>query len=386
MGTFKLLVAASAAVLALATSAQAEIRIGFVTSLSGVASSIGIPYGKGINAAYEYRSEVGGEKIKLIQLDDGSDPSAATRNARKLIEEDKVDLLIGTATVPSTMAMAAVVKELKVPFIALSPVQPKAVLPPGSEQWIITIPQPPSLLISVVADRIARDHVKNLGYIGYSDAWGDLVYGGAIAAQEKGKFKVTSNERFARTDTSVTGQILKILATKPEGILIGASGTQGALPPLTLGERGFKGKLYGTVPLVNPDFVRVGGKAVEGIEVSTGPIVVAEQLPDGHFAKKIGLAFRKAYEKVNHATTTDVFSAYSFDGWLLMANAAEQVLKTTKPGSPEFRKAMMDALMNTKDIAGTHAVYNFKPGAVYGVDERSLVIVKLVKGKWTYAP
>ncbi|MBS0247071.1 MAG: ABC transporter substrate-binding protein [Proteobacteria bacterium] len=386
MRSFKQLLASSAVVLALATSAHAEIRVGFVTSLSGVASSIGIPYGKGINAAYEFRSEVNGEKIKLIQLDDGSDPSAATRNARKLIEEDKVDVLIGTATVPSTMAMAAVAKELKVPFIALSPVQPNAVLPAGSEQWIITVPQPPTLLVSVIADRIARDGVKNLGYIGYSDAWGDLVYGGAMAAQTKGLFKVTSNERFARTDTSVTGQILKVMSNKPDGVLIGASGTQGALPPLTLRERGYQGKIYGTVPLVNPDFVRVGGKAVEGIQVSTGPIVVAEQLPDDHFAKKIGLKFRAAYEKANGAKTTDVFSAYSFDGWLLMTNAAEHVLKGTKPGSPEFRKAMMDALMNTKDLAGTHAIYNFKPGAVYGVDNRSLVIVKLVNGKWTYAP
>ena len=271
-----------------ASTAQADITIGFVTSLSGPGSSIGIPYGRGIQAAMEYKNEVNGEKIKLIQLDDGSDPSAATRNARKLIEEEKVDLLIGTATAPSTIAMMAVATELKVPMIAVSPVIGQ---PNPADQWGISVPQPASLLVKVVADRMKRDAMKNIGYIGFSDAWGDLVYNGAKAVEAEDGIKVLTNERYARVDTSVTGQILKVLAVRPDAVLIGGSGTQGALPLLALGERGFKGKTYGTVALVNPDFVRVGGKAAEGIQVSAGPVIVAEQLPDNHFAKKLALEF-----------------------------------------------------------------------------------------------
>ena len=280
-----------------ASAAQADITIGFVTSLSGPGSSIGIPYGRGIAAAVEYKNEVNGEKIKLIQLDDGSDPSAATRNARKLIEEEKVDLLIGTATAPSTIAMMAVANELKVPMIAVSPVigQPNA-----DDQWGISVPQPASLLVKVVAERMKRDSMKNIGYIGFSDAWGDLVYNGAKATEGDSGIKILTNERYARVDTSVTGQILKIMATQPDAVLIGGSGTQGALPLLTLGERGFKGKTYGTVALVNPDFVRVGGKSAEGIQVSAGPVIVAEQLPDNHFAKKLALDFRASFQKANN--------------------------------------------------------------------------------------
>jgi branched-chain amino acid transport system substrate-binding protein len=366
-----------------APAAQADITIGFVTSLSGNGSSIGIPYGRGISAAYEYRSTINGEKIRLIQLDDGSDPSAATRNARKLVEEDKVDLLIGTATAPSTIAMVAVANELKVPMIAVSPI---GTPPESAEQWAISVPQPASLLVKVVADRMKRDGMKNIGYIGFSDAWGDLVYNGAKAAEPADGIKVLTNERYARTDTSVTAQTLKVLATRPDAVLLGASGTQGALPLLSLADRGFKGKTYGTVALVNPDFVRVGGKAAEGIQVSAGPVIVADQLPDDHFAKKLSLDFRAIYQKTNGMPTTDGFSAYSFDAWLIFASAAERALKTAKPGTPEFRKALRDEILDTKELAGVHAVYNFKPGSVTGVDDRSLVIVRLVDGVWTYTP
>ncbi|WP_426434653.1 ABC transporter substrate-binding protein [Bradyrhizobium genosp. P] len=366
-----------------ASTAQADITVGFVTSLSGPGASIGIPYGRGIQAALEYKGEVNGEKIKLIQLDDGSDPSAASRAARKLIEEEKVDLLIGTATAPSTIAMMAVATELKVPMIAVSPITG---LPNPADQWGICVPQPASLLVKVVADRMKRDGVKNIGYIGFSDAWGDLVYNGAKAAEADEGIKVLTNERYARVDTSVTGQILKVLAARPDAVLIGGSGTQGALPLLALSDRGFKGSTYGTVALINPDFVRVGGKSAEGIQVSAGPVVVAEQLPDNHFAKKLSLAFRAAYQKAINAPTTDVFSAYSFDGWMIFTSAAERALKTAKPGTAEFHKALRDEILNTREFAGVHAIYNFKAGTYHGVDERSLVIVRLVNGVWTYAP
>jgi branched-chain amino acid transport system substrate-binding protein len=368
-----------------ATGAQAaDLTVGFVTSLSGPGASIGIPYGRGIAAAYEYASTVNGQKIKLIQLDDGADPSAATRNARKLVEEEKVDVLIGTATAPSTIAMVAIANELKVPMIAISPIT----VPPTAtgDRWGIAVPQPPVLMVKVVADRMTRDGVKNVGYIGFSDAWGDLVYSGAKNAEAAGGIKVLTNERYSRTDTSVTGQILKIVSAKPDAVLIGGSATQGALPLLSLAERGFKGKLYGTPALLNPDFIRVGGKAAEGILVSAGPVIVAEQLPDTHFSKKISLAFRAAHLKAAGVASTDGFSAYSFDAWLILLDAAKRAMATAQPGTPEFRTALRDAMFSTKDLNGTHAIYNFKAGESYGVDERGLVLVRLENGTWKYEP
>src|SRR5215475_6934213 len=373
-----------AASLGLAGAAQAQITVGFVTSQSGPGSSIGVLYDRGIKAAAEYAMSVGAEKIKLIQLDDGSDPSNATRNARKLVEENKVDLLIGTATAPSSIAMVAVANELKVPMISISPITVPAT--ESGDRWAIAMPQPPSMMVKVVVDRMKRDGIKNFAYIGFSDAWGDLVYNGAQKPAEADGLKILTNERYARTDTSVTGQVLKMLATHPDAVLLGGSATQGALPPLTLTERGYKGPLYGTPALLNADFIRVGGKAVEGVLVSAGPVIVAEQLPDTHFSKKISMDFRAAYQKANNIPTSDGFSAYSFDAWLVLLDAAKRAMATAKPGTPEFRVALKNAIFSTKDLVGTHAIYNYRPADSYGVDERSLVLVRLVAGQWKYEP
>jgi len=376
----RILVAAAFA--ALATPAFADITVGFVTSLSGPGSSIGIPYQRGIQAGLAYLDTVAGHKIRLIQLDDGSDPSSATRNARKLVEEEKVDVLIGTATAPSSIAMVAVANEIKVPMISVSPITVPAAT--GGERWGIAVPQPPPLMVSTVVGRMQRDGVKNVAFIGFSDAWGDLVYDNAV---KSAAVKIVTNERYARADTSVTAQVLKIVAARPDAVLNGGSGTQGALPLLALAERGFKGPRYGTPALINPDFIRVGGSAAEGILVSSGPVIVAEQLPDGHFSKKISLAFREAHQKANGVPTGDAFSAYSFDAWLIFTDAAKRAIEGGgEPGTPEFRKALNDAIFTTKDLVGTHAIYNFQPGQSYGVDERGLVIVRLANGKWAYEP
>ncbi len=374
-----------AASLGFAAAAQAEITVGFITSQSGPGSSIGVLYDRGMKAAVEYASSIGAEKIKLIQLDDGSDPSAATRNARKLVEENKVDLLIGTSTAASTSAMVPIANELKVPMIAISPISVAA--NDAGDRWAIVMPQPPTLMVKVVVDRMKRDGVKQFAYIGFSDAWGDLVYNGAQKPAEADGLKILTNERYARTDTSVTGQVLKMMATKPDAVLLGGAATQGALPPLALTERGYKGPLYGTPALLNTDFIRVGGKSVEGVQVSAGPVIVAEQLPDSHFSKKISMDFRAAYQKANGMPTSDGFSAYSFDAWLVFLDAAKRAMATgAKPGTPEFRVALKNAIFSTKDLVGTHAIYNYKPTDSYGVDERALVMVRLVNGQWKYEP
>jgi branched-chain amino acid transport system substrate-binding protein len=375
----RLSVGVAALLLSVSASFGADITVGFVTSLSGPGASIGIPYEKGVLAGHAYAGKVGTVNIKLIRLDDASDPSAATRNARKLVEEDKVDVLMGTSGVPGTIAMAVVAAETKTPMISLTPSsQPQS--PNG--QWLISIPQPPPLMVAAVVERMKTANVKKLAYIGFSDSWGDLVYNATMKDIAGSAIEVVTNERYARADTSVTGQTLKIVATHPDAVITGGSGTPGALPYLALAERGYKGGLYGTHALINPDFVRVGGAAVEGVICPTGPVVVAEQLPDSNVTKKVSLTFRDAYQKANNAPTTDAFSAYSFDGWLVLVDAAKHALAKAQPGTPEFRQAFKEAMVTTKEVVGTHGVYNFKPGSYFGVDERARVLVKLEKGKW----
>ena len=363
-----------------ATALAADLKVGLSVSLSGPNSSLGVPYAKGMQAALAYRPEVNGRKIQLIVLDDGSDPTTAGRNARKLVEEDKVDVLMGTSGVPAAIAMAQVGRDAKVPMIGLTPIQ----LDAAENPWVFTVAQPTQLLIDAVVQRMKKDGVKSVGYIGFSDAWGDLVYNALMKSAPEAGIQVLGNERYARADASVTGQVLKLLAMKPDAVMTGGAGTPGALPFLALTERGFKGPVYGQHGLINPDFVRVVGASGQNALMPTGPVIVAEQLPDGYPTKKIAMDFRAAFQKVNNAPTSDAFSAYSFDGWLVFTDAAARA--KGEPGTPEFRLSLRDAIASTKEVVGTHGVYNFKPGNLYGVDERARVIVKLDNGQWKLAP
>jgi branched-chain amino acid transport system substrate-binding protein len=356
----------------------ADLKVGVNVALSGPNSSLGIPYSKGMQAALAYKAQVNGHKIQLILLDDGSDPTAAARNARKLVQEDKVDVLMGSSGVPSSVAIAQVAKETKTPMIGLSPIS----IDGADNPWVITVAQPTQLMVDAVVERMKHNGVKSVGYIGFSDAWGDLVYDALMKAAPAAGIKVVSNERYARADQSVTGQVLKIMALQPDAVMTGGSGTPGALPFLALAERGYKGGVYGQHGLINPDFIRVAGASGQGALMPTGPVIVAEQLPDNYPTKKIALDFRKEFQKVNGTPTTDAFSAYSFDAWMVFADAAARALAKGEPGTPEFRVALRDAIFSTKEVVGTHGVYNFKPGDIYGVDKRARVIVKLDNGHW----
>jgi ABC-type sugar transport system substrate-binding protein len=244
---------AAALSLSTASALAADLKVGFITSLSGPVSSLGIPYDKGMNAALAYQSEINGRKIQVIRLDDASDPSTAARDARKLIDEDKVDVIIGTAGAPGALAIAAVARETKTPLINIA----NADLPGADGAWMVTLPQPAPLMMDAMVEQMKKANVKTVAYIGYSDAWGDLVYDALMKSTAPAGIQVVSNERYARSDSSVAGQVLKIVALHPDAVITGASGTPGALPYLALQDRGYKGKIYGMHSLINPDFIRV---------------------------------------------------------------------------------------------------------------------------------
>jgi branched-chain amino acid transport system substrate-binding protein len=369
---------AATAVFATGAMAESDIKVGLITSMSGPISSIGIPYSKGLKAGVAHINEVDGHKVQLIQLDDASNPSESTRNARKLIEEEKVDAIICCGGSPLTAAVAGVSYESKVPLIAIAPIGI------GGERgtWHIVVPISATLMLEADVAQMKKAGVKTVAYIGYSDAWGDLVYNGLVHAAAPAGIKIVTNERYARADTSVTAQALKIIAARPDAVLTGGSGTPGALPQIDLVARGWKGPVYSTIAIVNPDFIRVGGQAVEGVITTINPVMVADELPDSNPMKKVGLEYKAIYQKTLGEPSKDVFAPYAYDGYLLFIDAAKRALKKAQPGTPAFRTALRDALYDTKNFVGTSAIYNYKPGQQYGADERAMVMVKLVKGEW----
>src|SRR5215475_552040 len=385
MSLIKSLLASTTLLLAIPQMGRADILVGFVTGLSGPVSSIGIPNAKGIAAGQAYVGEIGGEKLRVIQLDDGSDPTASARNARKLVEQEKVDILVGTSGAPQTLAIATAAIEMKIPMIAVSPIAP---VPAGDGgPWVVQTPQPTPLLVQGIVDHMKARGLKTVAFVGFSDAFGDLMYDALVQSAKTADIKVIANERYARSDSSVTAQVLRAVASHPDAIMLGGTGTPGALPVIALSERGYKGPLYGNHGLISADFLRLAGKAANGIICPTGPVTAAEQLPASNPIQKVALAFRSAFEKANGETPTDSFSSYSFDGWLVLADVVKRALATgAKPGSPELRTALRQALFTTKEVVGTQGVYTFTPADRHGVDDRSRILVQIEDGKYKLLP
>ncbi|WP_151448186.1 ABC transporter substrate-binding protein [Lacisediminimonas profundi] len=373
----------AAALLGISASAFADVNIGVTLSLTGPAASLGIPEK---NTVTLLPATIGGQKVNYIILDDESDTTKAVKNTKKLISEDKVDLIIGSSITPASLAMVDSVAEGQTPMISLA-ASSKIVEPVDAKRrWVFKTTQNDIMMSLAVLDSMVKNGVKSVAFIGFADAYGEGWYAEfSKAAAQKG-VKLVANERYVRNDTSVTGQVLKIVASKPDAVLIAASGTPAVLPQKTLKERGYTGKIYQTHGVANGDFLRVGGKDVEGTLLPAGPVLVAGQLPNDHPLRKSALEYVSKYEAAFGKGSVSTFGGHAWDAGLVMQNAVAAALKKAQPGSQAFRNALRDSIEGTKDLAGAHAVFNMTPTDHVGQDQRARVIVKIENGAWKYQP
>ncbi len=380
----KLTAIAATLALSLPIAAQAQVKVGVTVSSTGPAASLGIPERDTVSLL---PTEAGGQTIEYIVLDDATDTTMAVKNMRKLVTEDKVDVVVGTSVVPGSMAMLDVAGETGTPMISVA-ASAKIVEPvEGAREWAFKTPQNDILMAGALADVMEKQDVKTLGFIGFNDAYGESWLGVMTEAAEAKGIKIVAAERYGRTDTSVTGQVLKLISAKPDAILIGAAGTPAALPQGELKSRGYQGILYQTHGAANNDVLRVCGSDCEGMILPAGPLLVADQLPDSHPVKSSALEYKSLYEAEHGEGTINTFGGHMWDAGMLIANAIPSALETgAKPGTAEFRKALRDAIEQTSDLAASQGVFNMSKSDHAGLDERSRVIVKVVDGKWTYQP
>jgi branched-chain amino acid transport system substrate-binding protein len=374
MKALKTLVAAAAALL-LAAPALADVNIGVSLSLTGPGSGLGIPMQ---NYFKLFPGTIGGEKVNLIILDDATDPGKGVSNVRRFVSEDKVDMIIGSTITPVAAAMAPVAAEAKTVQLAASPVG----VPPGQDGWLFRLPQGNDVMAHPVALHMKKHGVKTLGFLGYTDAYGELWLKAITAEAEKNGIKIVAAERFARTDTGVTPQALKLTSANPDAILVVATGSGAAMPELALVERGYKGKIYQTHAAATPDLARIGGKAVEGTFVVSGPAVIAEQLPENHPSKKLAIDFVTKYEKAVGPNTRNQFAAHAYDAQIVLEKIIPVALKKAKPGTPEFRLALKDAMENMGRTVFSHGVMNWTATDHWGYTNETGVMLKVVDGKF----
>jgi len=328
---------------------------------------------------------IGGEKVNWIVLDDGSDTTKAVTNTKKLISEDKVDVIVGSTITPNSLAMVDVVAEAEVPMVSMAasarivdPTNPKT-------RWVFKTPQSDSLMADAIAIHMKANGVKTMGYIGFADGYGDGWLAEIRRSAQTAGIKIVGEEKYNRTDASVTGQVLKLVAANPDAILIAAAGTPGATPQKELAGRGYKGKIYQTHGVANPDFLRVVGKDGNGTILPIGPMLVFEQLPDSNPLKKSAAEYILKYEAKYGKDSRSTFGGHAWDAYLLLARAIPEALKKAKPGTKEFRVALRDALENTKELVASHGVYTMTPLEHNGFDNRARTMIRIENGKWVLA-
>ena len=358
------------------TTAQAEITVGVSVSATGPAASLGIPEK---NTFALLPQTLGGEKVKYIVLDDATDTTMAVKNARKMVGEDKVDVLIASSATPTSMAILEVAVETKTPQILMAPIPP---LDDVKRPWAFQTPQGFPVMANAIVEHMAAGGVKTVGFIGYADPYGEGWLKSFQAIAEQKGIKLVAIERYQRTDISVTGQALKILSANPDAVLVAGSGTPAVLPQATLLERGYKGKFYQTHGIANRDFLRVGGKTVEGTVFPVGPMLLAEQLPDSHPSKRPAMEYIKAYEAAHGVNSRSTFGGHGWDAYLLLNRAVPVALKKAKAGTAEFRLALRDALEAVKELPVTHGVFTMSAKDHNGLDGRAVVMARIENGDW----
>jgi branched-chain amino acid transport system substrate-binding protein len=357
------------------TAALADINIGVSLSLTGPGSGLGIPMQKQLQL---FPKSIGGEKVNLVILDDATDPGKGAANARRFVTEDKVDLIFGSCITAVAAAMTDIASEAGTVQVAGSPVG----VPEGKDKWLFRLPQSNTVMGHAVVEHMKKHGVKTVGFLGYTDAYGQQWLDAVTPMLNQAGIKLVGSERFARTDTSVTPQALKLTSANPDAILVVASGSGAAMPQLGLVERGYKGKVYQTHAAATPDLPRVGGKSVEGTFVVSGPALLGDQLLDSHPSKKIAMDFVQKFEAAHGANTRNQFAGHSYDFQVAMEKAIPLALKKAKPGTAQFRAALRDSLETMGRTVFAHGVMNWTPADHWGYTLETGVMTKLVEGKF----
>ncbi|MBT0653453.1 ABC transporter substrate-binding protein [Geomobilimonas luticola] len=360
-----------------ATVAMADITIGVNLSTTGPAASLGIPEK---NALAFAPKTIAGQNVKLVVYDDASDTTTAVQNTKRLVSENKVDLIIGSSTTPCSLAMVDVAAGAKTPMLSVA--SASAIVAPvdAKRKWAFKVSANDDIYAAAMVAHMVKKGVKSVGVIAVDDPYGESNTQEYVKLAKKYGIKTQSIEKFKKTDTSVTAQVLKLMSGKPDAMFIVAVGTPAALPHTALVERGYKGKIYQTGGAANADFLRVGGKALEGSFLPASPVLVAEQLPNGYPTKAEALKFAKAYEGKYGPRST--FASHIWDALKIVEAAVPKALKKAKPGTPEFRQALRDAIETTKGYNGAYAVFNMSPTDHSGVDQRGMSVIKIENGKW----
>ncbi len=360
-------------------AALAQIKVGVIVSSTGPGVVIGAAQR---NTVSLLPTEVAGKLVEYLILDDGSDPATAVRHARRLIEEEKVDLIIGPSTTPAAMALIDVAAQSGTPLMAN--VGSAAVIAPMDDKrrWVYKLAPNDDLIAQALMEHMSRQGVKTLGFVGFNDPYGESWFKAVETLAEKAGIKIVASERYARGDSSVAGQVIRLLAARPGAVLVAAAGGPTVLPHQALVERGYKGAIYQTHGAATNEFIRLGGKTVEGALTAGSPMLILDELPGNDQVRNEAAKYVRTYDAKFGAGSVQMFGAATWDAGILLQAAAPEALKVALPGTPEFRRALRDAFEKQRNVVGAQGVYSMTPNDHNGLDNRARYMIRVDGGRW----
>lgn len=374
----KLVAGAALAFGAFGIQAAEPIKIGSVLSVTGPAAFLGDPELKTLQLYVDDLNKKGGvlgRPLQLVHYDDGSDANKANGFGKRLIEDDKVDVIVGGTTTGGTMSMVPLVEKAGVPFISLAGA---VVIIEPVKKWVFKTPHTDRMAAEKVFEDMKKRGLTKVALLSETSGFGQSGKKETEAVAGKYGITLVANETYGPKDTDVSPQLTKIKNTPGvQAVFVFGLGQGPAIVTKNYKQLGITLPLYQSHGVASDEFLKLAGPAAEGVRLPSPAQLIPEKLPAKDPQKPVVTAYEQAYKNA-YKTDVSTFGGYAYDGLMLAVDAIKRAGSTDKA-------KVRDALEATKGFVGTSGTYNMSATDHMGLDLSAFRMLEVKNGDWALA-
>jgi branched-chain amino acid transport system substrate-binding protein len=355
--------------------AQEPIRIGAFLSITGPAAFLGDPENKTLELYVERLNASGGvlgRKLQLVSYDDAGDAEKARTFAKRLIEQDRVDVIVGGSTTGTTMAVVPLVESAQIPFVSLAGA---VVIVEPVKRWVFKTPHTDRMACEKIFVDMQSRGTSKVALISGAGGFDKSMRAECVNVAKKHRIDIVADETYGAGDTDMTAQLAKIKSTPGVQAVLNAGFGQGpAIVTKNYRQIDLKLPLYQSHGVASKEFIKLSGAAAEGVRLPAAALLVAETLPESDPQKPVVLGYKREYE-ARYKSEVSTFGGHAYDGLMLAVEAMKRAGSTDKA-------KVRDALENLRGYMGTAGVVNMAPGDHMGLDLTAFRMLEVKNGNW----
>ena len=368
--------AASCALLAGVAVAQEPIKVGAFLSVTGGAAFLGDPEQKTLELYVEKINAAGGvlgRKLQLVAYDSAGDAEKARTFAKRLIEQDKVDVIVGGSTTGETMAVVPLVEAAQIPFISLAGA---VVIIEPVKKWVFKTPHTDRMACEKVFVDMQARKLSKIALISGPGGFDKSMRAECLKVAAKHKIEVIADETYGAGDTDMTAQLTKIKNTAGVQAVLNPGFGQGpAIVTKNYRQIGIAFPLYQSHGVASKEFIKLAGAAAEGVRLPAAALLIADDLPASDAQRSVVVNYKKEYES-RFKSDVSTFGGHAYDGLMLAVEAIK------KAGGTDKAK-VRDALEAVRGYMGTAGVVNLSATDHMGLDLTAFRMLEVKGGNWT---